>query len=231
MSLGIYKQGQGYWVRVLTAALLAVATLGAAGWMAGQAARLEARLPRNSWRLAIDNATGEIAPGQQVVLLAAPDPRGGPPVELGSATVQTFDAASQELVINAVEMKAEGADPSAAKAVSGSAATSPFDARFDVATGIAPIETTLLVGLVVGFVLLLGAVVTYYFTGVKPATCDFLISTDMEMKKVNWSTRREIIGSTWVVIGACVIIAGFLFGIDIIFQGFFRWIGILVDAG
>ena len=44
MSLGIYKQGQGYWVRVLTAALIAVVTLGGAGWMAGQTARFEAQL-------------------------------------------------------------------------------------------------------------------------------------------------------------------------------------------
>ena len=34
-----------------------------------------------------------------------------------------------------------------------------------------------------------------------------MIATEGEMKKVNWSTRREIIGMTWVVIGLTVFIA------------------------
>ena len=34
----------------------------------------------------------------------------------------------------------------------------------------------------------------------KPANVDFLIATDSEMKKVNWTSRKELIGSTKVVI-------------------------------
>jgi preprotein translocase SecE subunit len=47
------------------------------------------------------------------------------------------------------------------------------------------------------------------------------------MRKVNWSTRREIIGSTWVVIAISVIIAAILWVTDIIFGKFFIWIGVL----
>ena len=47
----------------------------------------------------------------------------------------------------------------------------------------------------------------YYLIGVKPRVVEFLIATESEMKKVNWSNRREIIGSTWVVIGVTVFLA------------------------
>lgn len=68
----------------------------------------------------------------------------------------------------------------------------------------------------------------YYLIGLKPRVVDFLIATEGEMKKVNWSTRREIIGSTWVVIAMTVFLAALIFVLDfVIFAQFFRWIGVL----
>ncbi len=68
----------------------------------------------------------------------------------------------------------------------------------------------------------------YYLICVKPKCGDFLIATEGEMKKVNWSTRREIIGSTWVVIGLTFFIAVAIFILDyLIFTPFFRWINVL----
>ena len=55
----------------------------------------------------------------------------------------------------------------------------------------------------------------------------FLIDTDSEMKKVNWTNRKELIGSTKVVIGFMLIMAGSLFIVDIIFGYFFYWVGVL----
>ena len=44
------------------------------------------------------------------------------------------------------------------------------------------------------------------FIARKPSqTVDFMIATEGEMKKVNWSTRREILGSTWVVIAVTML--------------------------
>jgi preprotein translocase SecE subunit len=94
-----------------------------------------------------------------------------------------------------------------------------------------PIEPRLLMGIVVGIVLLLGAGIAYYFTAVRTGTVDFFIATDMEMKKVHWSTWKEVKGSTAVVIVACVLIASFLYSIDTVFSALFRAIGLLVDAG
>ena len=68
----------------------------------------------------------------------------------------------------------------------------------------------------------------YYLICIKPKVADFLIATEGEMKKVNWSTRREIMGSTWVVIGLTFFIAVLIFVLDyLIFTPFFRWINVL----
>ena len=64
----------------------------------------------------------------------------------------------------------------------------------------------------------------------KPGNADFLIATDGEMKKVNWTSRRELIGSTKVVIFFMFLIAFILFAIDIIFGYFFQLIRVL-DTG
>jgi len=63
--------------------------------------------------------------------------------------------------------------------------------------------------------------------GVKPKTVDFLIATDGEMKKVNWSTKKVIRDSTYVVIGATFLIAGVIALADIVLFKFFQAIGVL----
>jgi preprotein translocase SecE subunit len=61
----------------------------------------------------------------------------------------------------------------------------------------------------------------------KPSNVDFLIATDSEMKKVNWTSRKDLIGSTKVVIIFMFLIAFFLFVIDVVFSYFFFLIGVL----
>ena len=61
----------------------------------------------------------------------------------------------------------------------------------------------------------------------KPSTADFLIATDSEMKKVNWTTRKELIGSTKIVILFMFLIAIYLFACDLLFGGFFHVIKVL----
>ena len=56
---------------------------------------------------------------------------------------------------------------------------------------------------------------------------DFMIATEGEMKKVSWSSKREIIGSTKVVILFTVLMALFLFLVDLAFQTMFSGMGIL----
>jgi preprotein translocase subunit SecE len=79
------------------------------------------------------------------------------------------------------------------------------------------------------FIALFG-VLGYYFIGVKPRVVDFMIATEGEMKKVNWSTKREIIGSTWAVIGLTILIALLCFVFDLLFQIIFQALGVLKDV-
>ena len=58
----------------------------------------------------------------------------------------------------------------------------------------------------------------------RPKTADFLIATEGEMKKVSWSSRKEIVGSTKVVIVTTFIMAGILFAVDIVFRLAFGWL-------
>ncbi|MBI1827694.1 MAG: preprotein translocase subunit SecE [Planctomycetes bacterium] len=54
-----------------------------------------------------------------------------------------------------------------------------------------------------------------------------MIATEGEMKKVNWSSRREVVGSTKVVILFSMAMALYLFVVDIVFQTLFQAIGVL----
>jgi len=68
---------------------------------------------------------------------------------------------------------------------------------------------------------------TWWLVGTHRPTCDFMIHTEGEMKKVSWSSRKELIGSTKVVILFTVLLAMILFGVDILFMAFFGSIGVL----
>ncbi len=75
--------------------------------------------------------------------------------------------------------------------------------------------------------IILGAAVCYWLTYAKPSSCEFLIATEGEMKKVNWSSKKELMGSTWVVVGVAMILATSLFFVDLAFSRFFQMIHVL----
>jgi preprotein translocase SecE subunit len=90
--------------------------------------------------------------------------------------------------------------------------------------GLQPIYWRAISGLV--WCAIFGALM-YSFIWVKPRTVDFLVATETEMKKVNWSTRHEIFGSTVVVILLAAGIAGFCRVCDYLFLLLFSSIGVL----
>ena len=61
----------------------------------------------------------------------------------------------------------------------------------------------------------------------RPRSADFMIVTEGEMKKVSWSSRKEVIGSTKVVIVTAFMLAGILFGVDLLFLLLFSWMGVI----
>jgi len=76
---------------------------------------------------------------------------------------------------------------------------------------------TLKIGAIVAGVFVIGYVIFCWWMLNKPSNADFLIATDSEMKKVNWTSRRELVGSTKIVIAFMFLVAIFLFGVDQIF--------------
>ncbi len=80
-------------------------------------------------------------------------------------------------------------------------------------------------GMAVGVIAFFGALV--YFLLNKPRIADFMIATEAEMKKVNWPSKKEIIGSTWVVICGTAFIAVLLWVINLGFAELFIRIGVL----
>ncbi|NBC11462.1 MAG: preprotein translocase subunit SecE [Planctomycetes bacterium] len=83
-------------------------------------------------------------------------------------------------------------------------------------------------GMAVVIILGFGSVLWYLLN--KPNIVEFMIATEAEMKKVNWPSKREIYGSTVVVIGGTLFIAAILTVIDIVFGYGFTQIGILAPT-
>ncbi|MEX0876836.1 MAG: preprotein translocase subunit SecE [Phycisphaerales bacterium] len=246
MAFGIYKQGQGYWVRVMTAAFAGVLIIAAAAWAWQQAGIV--RLPAREWNFSISNVRGEAQPGDTITFHYynpnAPDTL----VELGAATIDAYDPGKgSTATIRVSNFSNEELREQANDAVRITAADSPaalpgvqdtpgndldngdsgFTAqiRGSTPTPIFPVEY--LQSGAAGAMMLLGAICLYIFVGTKKSTVEFLVATDGEMKKVNWTSYREVKGSTIVVITATFLIAGFLFLVDTAFSWVFSEIGVL----
>ena len=66
---------------------------------------------------------------------------------------------------------------------------------------------------------LFGALI--YWIVNKPSMADFLIAAEGEVKKVSWSSRREITVSTFIVICVVLTLAVMLFVADFVFKYLF----------
>jgi preprotein translocase SecE subunit len=230
MALGLYKPGQGYWMRVLTAAVVGTLFLAMAMWMAGQAKRVVSTLPVRTYSIDVrGTTTGEPpAPGTRLTLLAEGSGTAAAP-KIGTAIVEAYDAENRLIVVRNAEITNPNYEIGRTRLVQVDGASGPvFSADVpDNPRGRPPVEPVLVEGIAASLVLIFGAIITYWICAIRPKTVDFLINTDMEMKKVNWSTRRDIVGSTWVVIGSSFLIAAFIFAADAIMKNLFQIIGVL----
>ncbi|HUU42422.1 MAG TPA: preprotein translocase subunit SecE [Planctomycetota bacterium] len=67
-----------------------------------------------------------------------------------------------------------------------------------------------------------------YYLSNRPKPSDFLIDTEIEMKKVTWPTTREVFSATMVVIIVLVLLGAFLFSVDRwVLQPLLQWLGVL----
>ena len=58
----------------------------------------------------------------------------------------------------------------------------------------------------------------------KPNIADFMIAAEGEIKKVSWSSKREIVASTIIVIGVVLSMGVMLVGVDALFRGLFEFV-------
>ncbi len=228
-AFGIFKYGQGYWVRMMTAVLAGVMFLSMAAWAWGELEKVHIPMPR--WQLAVDQFTtgGELAPGQNVTLVKVSE---GQTTTLGTGTVESYvkETKRATLMVNQLNLENDANTVDANRVeVPGSPAGAPpiFVAHVAQTRGIPLFPRVYLQAGIGAVIMLVGAWLIYWLVGVKPASVDFLIATDGEMKKVNWSTKKVIRDSTYVVIGYTFIIAGLLALADTLFFKLFQALGVL----
>lgn len=64
-----------------------------------------------------------------------------------------------------------------------------------------------------------------------PPFVDFLIATEAEMNKVSWTSRDDLYRATIVVLSTVLIMAMFLFGVDVVWSKLLQLIGVLRFQG
>ncbi len=69
--------------------------------------------------------------------------------------------------------------------------------------------------------------ITWFLLGRHRSTVEFMVATEGEMRKVNWSSRREVEAATRVVILLTIFTAAYCWGFDIVFASIFRWMTVL----
>jgi len=83
-------------------------------------------------------------------------------------------------------------------------------------------DVSLWISTMVPAVIVVGFWACLYWLLNKPAAADFLIAAEGELKKVNWSSRKEIAVSTLVVIVVVMLMAALLGTTDFVFQLVFQ---------
>lgn len=226
----IYKPGQGYWVRVLTAVAILGLVLSGAAWLWKQVEALP--VPLVAHTLTINEPADRVQPGAAVALLSSPAGRNATPEtsqKIGSATVARVVGSGDKRSV--IEVTGLALDPGhrLAEVVAARVGPEESGAFFQIGstTGVPKFQIVWVQAAVAGSAALAGLLFIYWLVGRRQRSVDFLIATDAEMKKVNWSTRKNIIDSTIVVVSACFLIAGFLFIIDLLFKTIFQAIGVL----
>lgn len=83
-------------------------------------------------------------------------------------------------------------------------------------------DVNLWISTMVPAVIIVACSVFLYWLLNKPSVADFLIASEGELKKVNWSSRKEVAVSTLIVIVVVLTMAALLGMTDFVFQLIFQ---------
>lgn len=238
MKFEIYKSGQGYWTRLLTAVGVAVIVLGGVAWLWRQMEAMGANSTFSpqpvatvaanaaAWGKTNSNPIASISRINEVTYdrKAAPDTV---VIKDGDGKSYNLTAAQFGAIFNAGIVQPDKGPklPLLASADIDRIVFEKASITVGSATFAARNRLYIQAGVATGIILLAGAGIFAALN--KPRVVDFMIATENEMAKVNWPSRREIIGATWVVICGVVLIAIVMFSIDLIFAWIFTKAGVL----
>lgn len=231
MSMGIHKPGQGYWVRMMTAIAVGILFLAGAAWVWQSVERISP--PIKGYNVLVDSVQGGApAPGTSIEFVSHEGD-----TTIATGIVRQVDEGTGGLTLYVENIQRTSDAVAAARDLTSSGSIRVPEGGPDRFTGqvapegawrpVAAFEMTYIQTAAAAVVVLVGAIVIYLYVGKRPKSVDFLVATDNETRKVNWSTRKEVVGSTWVVIAATFLIAGALFVVDLVFQGFFSAINVM----
>lgn len=242
------KPGHGKWTRILTASGIGVIVVFGLTWILGE---------MDGWmgpRSQITNVTpsGEIG-GQTFTVNASYTDNDGKKV-VGSVSYRAETADDVKAVVGALHRRMDTdntstvwkmavpsvVDSDKSLRLTGNVTGVQFDIESS-ATGNAQLvavmattarsgDATIAKGITAAVVLILFGAFTWWLLN-KETIVDFMGATETEMRKVNWPTKKEIIGSTWVVIFGTLFITAILFIVDFGFFALFTNIGILHAGG
>ena len=226
-GLGLYKPGQGYWTRVGTTIGLLMLLLSGVAWIVKQCELVP--IPVKSWTMGVGGLAGEVSPGTTARIVS--DAKEGEKATLVATakvvSLETVASGRKAVSVDSVVFAEANTTLASGKAITFGDAADAQPVKIESALAIRAFELMWLQGTSALAVFALGAGLIYWYVGVRPRSVDFLIATDAEMKKVNWSSRKTIIDSTWMVVGASVLISALIYTIDIVFQWFFSLIKVL----
>ncbi len=222
MALAIHKPGQGYWVRMLTAAIIALLSISLAMFLWNQAPAVVDRLPKQLWNAGLaPGVTANIPAGTAVNLLAAPTAT-APAEIIGTGLLTATTSTTVSLDNVKLNQGKDGSQIATLSPVDGGTALPIVRPQ-----GEPPVQPQLVGGALLASVLLLGAILGYWIAGIRVGTVEWLIACDFEMKRVHWSSLREIMSNTTIVIGACVVLTLIIYAADLSLSSFFRAIKLL----
>lgn len=252
-GLSAYKPNQGYWTRVISAVAAATLVLAGIAWLlrtmeGWDVWKIEApesiTITVDQRVLGQDPASAVAAFGIQNPEVYAPDApviEGDEAVDLSALSrgveVGRIRAGSPVAsagvirgeVITAVNGQPVVTESQLSQALLG--AVGSTNEPVTLAVDIIRFNDVLIyaqAGVAVVIIALTGIILWFVLN--KPRIADFLIATEIEMRKVSWPSRREIIGSTWIVICGTLMMVALLFTVNLGFTWFFQRIGILAGG-
>lgn len=218
----IYKGGQGYWVRMMTAVLAGVMVTAIAGWLWQQMAVVPLPTPR--WALTVDNLERAPLPGTTVEV----EHESAAGLEnIGRVVIDPKQSGGGQLVVGGLALVEDRSMTEASRLKGTGSDGKEWSARVTAPRAIPIVEPIYVQAGAASLVLVIGAFVIFRYVALKAGSVEFLIATDAEMKKVNWSTRKMVLDSTWVVVGACVLLVTILFLLDVGLSRLFHALDVL----